>query len=75
MLKLLHEWAYVNEWKNLSMNTENELEIELAKLRIKPRTDFCQVRQTNTIDNYNFYPKEYSFLSWLTFFKSKKIKI
>ena len=50
------------------MNTENKLEIELDKLRIKPRTDFGQMRQPNTIKNYNFYPKEYRFLSWLTFF-------
>ena len=54
------------------MKTENKLEIELDKLRNKPRTGFCQIRQTNTIENYNFYPKEYSFLLWLIFFKSKK---
>ena len=54
------------------MKTENKLEIELNKLRIKPRIHFCQMRQTSTIENYNFYPKEYSFLLWLIFFKSKK---
>ena len=63
-----------NEWNNLAMKTENKLEIELNKLRIKPRIHFCQMRQTSTIENYNFYPKEYSFLLWLIFFKSKKTK-
>ena len=27
MLKLVHEWAVANEWTNLSMKTENVLEI------------------------------------------------
>ena len=36
------------------------------------RIHFCQMRQTSTIENYNFYPKEYSFLLWLIFFISKK---
>ena len=61
-----------NEWNNLAMKTENKLEIELNKLRIKPRIHFCQMRQTSTIGNYNFYPKEYSFLLWLIFFKWKR---